>query len=249
MTSSPADIYDRLWDSREYLRQYYATPEVADDETANIAFARRQFANADRAFPRAIEVGCGPTLHHAMLLAPYIGRLDLADYVPDNLAEIRKSLDGAPDAHDWSVYLQGMIEPGGASAEELWALVKARVGELRQMDIRSPQAGAYDLVASYYTAECVAGTQDEWRQCLATLAGLVAPGGVLLLGVVRHCRAYNVCGQVFPATYVDERDFATVLPTLGFDADTLVIEVAPVAEWIDQGFDSICCVWAIKTAA
>jgi hypothetical protein len=248
MTSSPADIYDRLWDSREYLRQYYSTPEVADDEIANIAFARKQFAKAGRAFPRAIEVGCGPTLHHAMLLAPYVGRLDLADYVPDNLAEVRKSLDEAPGAHDWSVYLKGMIAPGGASADELWALVKAHAGELRQMDIRQSQVGAYDLVASYYTAECVAETQAEWRQCLATLAGLVAPGGVLLLGVVRHCRAYNVCGQVFPATYVDEADFANVLPTLGFDADSLVIEVAPVAEWVDQGFDSICCVWATKKA-
>lgn len=247
MTSRPADVYDRLWDAREYLSQYYTTSAVADDEAANIAFARRQFAKADRDFPHAIEVGCGPTLHHAMLLAPYVGSLDLADYVPDNLTEIRKSLDGTPGAHDWSVYLAGMVEPGGRSAADLWAMVKQKAGSLRQMDLRQPQAGAYDLVASYYTAECVAGTQSEWRQCMATLAGLVAPGGVLLLGVVRHCRAYNVCGQVFPATYVDEADFAEVLPTLGFDPATLVVEVAAVAEWVDQGFESICCVWATKS--
>ena len=247
MTSSPADVYDRLWDAREYLSQYYTTSEVADDEAANIAFARRQFAQAGRDFPRAIEVGCGPTLHHAMLLAPHVGTLDLADYVPDNLAEIRKSLDGAEGAHNWSVYLAGMVELGGLSADALWALVKDRAGTLRQMDLRQPQAESFDLVASYYTAECVAGTQDEWRQCMATLAGLVAPGGVLLLGVVRHCRAYNVCGQVFPATYVDESDFVDVLTGLGFNPATTVIEVAPVAEWVNQGFDSICCVWATKS--
>jgi hypothetical protein len=246
MTNSPADIYDRLWNSREYLKQYYSTPEVADDEAANIAFARRRFAEAGRAFSRAIEVGCGPTLHHAMLLAPHVGTLDLADYVPDNLAEIRKSLNGAPDAHDWSVYLAGMVEPGGLAADQLWALVMDRAGTLRQMDLRVAQTGSYDLVASYYTAECVAETREEWQRCLATLASLVAPGGVLLLGVVRHCRTYNVCGQVFPATYVDEGDFVEVLPALGFPAADIVIEVAPVAEWVDQGFDSICCVWAKK---
>ena len=71
---------------------------------------------------------------------------------------------------------------------------------------------------------------------------------VLLLGAVRHCRAYDVHGQVFPATYVDEADFAKVLPGLGFDAAQTVVEVASAPDWIDQGFDSICCAWAIKGA-
>jgi hypothetical protein len=248
MIKNPAEIYDKLWDAREYLRQYYATSAVPGDELANIAFARRKFAEAGRTFDSAIEVGCGPTLHHAMLLAPHVARLELTDYVADNLTEVRKSLDEAPDAHDWSVYLQGMLEPGGTSAETLWQTVRGKVMQLRQMDIRVPQSGSYDLVASYYTAECVAETQAEWRQCLATLAGLVAPGGALLLGVVRHCRAYDVHGQVFPATYVDEADFAKVLPSLGFDAAQTVVEVASASDWIDQGFDSICCAWAIKGA-
>lgn len=247
MSDRISDIYDKLWDPKEYLQEYYSTSVVASDEAANISFARRCFSAAGEPFARAIEVGCGPTLHHAMLLAPHVKTLDLADYIPANLAEVRKALDGAPGAHDWSVYLDGMAEIGEPSPDVLWDMVRERAGVLRQMDIRNPQMGSYDLVASYYTAECVAGTQEEWRRCLATLAGLVAPGGVLLLGVVRHCRAYHVCGHVFPATYVDEGDLAEALPALGFDPDTLLIEVAPVAEWVDQGFDSICTVWARKS--
>ncbi len=125
MTYSPAEIYDKIWNSREYLQQYYSTATIAIDERANIEFARRKLAEAGRSFDSAIEVGCGPTLHHAMLLAPHVASLDLADYVCDNLTEISKSLDDAPGAHDWSVYLQGMLEPGGMSAEALWSTAGA----------------------------------------------------------------------------------------------------------------------------
>ena len=41
-------------------------------------------------------------------------------------------------------------------------------------------------------------------------------------------------------------DFAKVLPSLGFDAAQTVVEVASAPDWINQGFDSICCAWAIK---
>ena len=55
MTNSPAEIYDKLWDARKYLRQYYATSAVAGDELANIAFARRKFAEAGRIFDSAMR--------------------------------------------------------------------------------------------------------------------------------------------------------------------------------------------------
>ena len=246
MSNSPADVYDRLWQPKAYLRQYYATSHVAEDEQANIAFARRLFQEAKRTFPLALEVGCGPTLHHAMLLAPYVGELHLADYLAGNLAEISESLAGNVGAHDWGVYLGGLRQIEGGAADDRWHLLQERVSRLIQMDLRQPQSGAYDLVASYYCAECVASTQLEWRQCLASLAGLLSPGGVLLLGVVRRCRSYNICGTVFPASSIDEEDLAGILPSLGFDQATIVIEAVPVAEWSEQGFDGICCVWAQK---
>ena len=77
-----------------------------------------------------------------MLLAPHVAKLDLTDYVADNLTEVRNSLDEAPGAHDWSVYLQGMLEPGGISADTLWQTVRGKVVQLLQMDIRVPQSGS-----------------------------------------------------------------------------------------------------------
>jgi hypothetical protein len=53
---------------------------------------------------------------------------------------------------------------------------------------------------------------------------------------------------MFPAAYVDENDFARVLPQLGFSEDEMVIRAEPIAEWVEEGFDSICLVAATKEA-
>ncbi len=240
------DPYQQRWLPREYLRQYYSTPYVAQDEKANCEFARRQFRESGMKFRRAIEVGCGPTLHHALVIAPQVEELDLADYLGANLEEVRQSLSGEAGAHDWDLYASGVLE--SACGEEAMAMLRARVARLMVMDIREPQpqTGVYDLVASYYCAECVSGERKQWRKCLEGLAGIVAPGGVLLMGALRRCREYHVFGHAFPTTYVDEVDYARELPLLGFDADSLVIETVAVQDWVDQGFESINCIWARK---
>jgi hypothetical protein len=241
-----SDPYLTDWTPGEYLRQYYTTPHVAEDERANVAFAARQFAAAGRTFPRAVEVGCGPTLHHAVMLAPRVDQLFLADYLPGNLNEVRKVFDGHPDAHDWGVYLNGLL-PGETDP---LALTRGKVAGLLPVNVRDAHPPGdlppFDLFASYYCLECVSGEREEWRQRLANVCGLVAPGGVLLLGSLRRCHEYHVLDRVFPTAFVDESDFAAELPKLGFDPTAMVIESAPVAEWAGQGFDSICCVWAVK---
>ena len=242
-----SDPYLTEWRPREYLRQYYETPHVAEDERANFAFGGRHLAGAGRRFARAVEVGCGPTLHHAALLARHADRLFLADYLPGNLAEVRRSLAGDPGAHDWRVYFGGL--PGGADGDPM-PLLRERVAGLLPADVRDPrplgEVAPFDLVASYYCLECVSGDRADWRRFLANVAGLVAPGGVLLLGALRRCREYHVLDRTFPTAFIDEADFAAGLPALGFDPAATVVEAVPVAEWAGQGFDSICCVWTQK---
>lgn len=46
-----------------------------------------------RTYDSAIDIGCGPTVHHAFPLAPFIREIHLADYLPANLAEVRLWLD------------------------------------------------------------------------------------------------------------------------------------------------------------
>jgi len=110
------ETFERRWDAAAYLKQYYAGPDVSDDEVANAEFAARQLRALGRTFPHALEFGCGPTLHHAATLVPYVQALDLADYVPTNLEQIALWLKDDPIAHDWDPYLTG----GALKAEGAW---------------------------------------------------------------------------------------------------------------------------------
>lgn len=243
MHESSMDSYRGRWSARDYLKQYYSNAHVAEDEIANFRFAARNLANSARKFRRAIEVGCGPTLHHALALAAYAEEIHLADYLSSNLAECRRALNEESGCHDWSQYARGMF--GDAAVENL-RLLRDRVSRLFELDIRKPQQPSYDLVASYYCAEAVAGDYSQWEKCLKGLADLVLPGGFLLIGALRNCTEYRVFENTFPNTCVDEDDFATILPKLGFNARTMIIESVAIEKWTDQGFDSICCVWAEK---
>lgn len=162
MPEPESGVYERLWDPREYLRQYYAIPHVSEDERAHIAFARRQFARAGRRFARAVEVGCGPTLHHALLLAAHVDALWLADYLPANLEECRRSLAGEPGAHDWGVSVSGM-QP--AAVADPWQVLRERVAGLLPVDVLAARPlgadDSFDLVASYYCIECAGGARSS----------------------------------------------------------------------------------------
>lgn len=97
-------------------------------------------------------------------------------------------------------------------------------------------------MASFYCIEAISRDREDWEAFLGHHSGLLAPGGTKLLAAMRRCKAYKVLGRVFPATSIDEDDFARLLPRLGFAERKTVICAVPVAAWAEEGFDSICLV-------
>lgn len=246
-----SDRYQEAFSPADYLRQYYATPHVPGDCVAIFRFLAAHLPRRACGYPRAIDFGCGPTLYAAFALAPHVGELHLADYLPANLAELRRWLDNAPSAHDWDTYLRGQLEVEAPQlvtrehVEARKALLRRKVTALLHADVRSPhplgEPCTYDLVLSCFCLEAIQPDRRVWAEHLANLARLVGPGGELYLAVVRRCREYHVFDQTFATTYLDEADFAAELPRPGFTAE---VEVVTVPEWAGQGFDSICLVRA-----
>lgn len=254
MEDTSARVYERQWSAEDYLRQFYAGSSVSGDEAANARFLARSLRALDRRWDCALEFGCGPTVHHAAPLVPYVGRIDMSDYLDDNLAQVQRWQLDENGAHDWDVYLADALagEDGNATLNERKAALRARFGAFKRGDIRQHHPlgddSRYGIVTSYYCAEAVATSHDEWRGFLANLSRLVAPGGVLILGAMRRCTQYHVFGTTFASAAIDEHDFARELPLLGFAPEDTEIAVVDGSGWGDQGFDSICCVRALRTA-
>ncbi len=78
--------------SRRYLDTYYR--DVTEDENLVAQLLAEHCLQLARRDSCALEIGCGPTIHHALTLAPYVSSIDLADYLPENIEEIRSGKNG-----------------------------------------------------------------------------------------------------------------------------------------------------------
>jgi hypothetical protein len=122
--------FERDWRPADYLASCYG--DVEEDERATIAF----FVEALRGVPaggRALVFGSGPTLHHVFAIADGAAAIDIGDYLPANLDEVRLWLDGAEGAHDWRPFVKHTLacehtEAGTAAVAAREARTRERVG-------------------------------------------------------------------------------------------------------------------------
>ena len=241
--------WENDWDPQAYLAQYYQFPKVAQDETAVCKFIRSQLSSFDTLFPTALDIGVGPTLHHEFALVPYVSRLDVADFLPKNLTEIRKYLNGNSDSHDWDTYIKGILTIEGVTYPSTWEiearkrLLKRRINRVIACNIKNRlplgTSENYALVTAFYVADSVASSKRDWYAYMSNIANLVAPGGMLLISALRNANYYRVGDVLFPSAGIDEDDVENLYRSLGFDPDSLEIATELVSELSDSGFDSI----------
>lgn len=104
-TTLPASFEDD-WAPRDYLWDYYRS--VQSDEAATLRFLVES-ARLIGPVPTLLEVGCGPTVHHALPFAGGVGEIHVADFLDRNLSEVRLWTDGAPGAWDWSPFTREVL--------------------------------------------------------------------------------------------------------------------------------------------
>lgn len=239
----------KAWVPSGYLAQYYATGAVTEDERSILRFITSFLKEKKLHVAEMLEVGCGPTVHHAIPFVPYVDHLYMADYLESNLQEIQKWLDR--QGHDWQPYIAGTLELEGIDApsayEERVQDLRAKIAGLLQCNALNEQPlglvqKTFPLVTSFYCLECIARSKDQWEQTMSNVLGLVAPGGWTILSALRQSEKYLVCGKEFPATSIDELDMRQSLVENGFIPGSIDIQVCG-STWGAEGFDAIivCC--------
>lgn len=237
-------LFEQAWLPQAYLQTYYPSDHLTADERAILEYLVGFFRSAGRRFERAIEVGCGPTIHHALPVAPHVRELHMADFVPSNLAAIETWLHGQPGAHDWDLYVRSVLEierPGRAVTARALArrrqLLRRRIGALSHVDLRRTQplgeSALFDLVLSFYCADSATSSRHEWQRLMRHLLTLLSPGGTVIVSALRHARQYTIAEQQFPSARIDESDLAGLFAELGFRAADVDIRVVEVAAWSD----------------
>jgi hypothetical protein len=254
LQATPVSDFHTAWHPEDYLKQYYVNDTIPADELGIYNLLISYLQTETPHFATALDFGCGPTLHHIIPLIPYTEELHLADYVPANLAAIQQWLRGETRAHNWDVYikgvlqLEGIVQPSPTDLERRKAQMRYKVRRLKHGNLHWPHplmdGSTYPLVVSFYCADSATHSKVQWRLFMRHLFNLVAPGGTLLLSALRNSQSYHVGARCFPSAQVTENDMYAVLSDGPFVQKTLDLHVIPVSEWAEEGFESIMVVRA-----
>ncbi|BCJ47208.1 hypothetical protein GCM10010168_72030 [Actinoplanes ianthinogenes] len=243
--------FDTDWVPAEYLTDYYRS--VEPDEIATIAFLVDAMRHAERDQP-ILYFGTGPTLHHVFACAETASEIHLGDYLPENLAEIQRWIERAPDAHDWRPFVRYTLQCEGnprPTEDEVTAredLTRAKITDLVRVDAHHPRPVQrnYPMVVSAYCADSATADRATWQVFMRHITGLVEPGGLFLTAALRRCRGYTVGGKTFPGADIDEHDLrATLRPE--FAPRHQKIEVIPTAQHDAHGYGAIVLCRARRT--
>jgi hypothetical protein len=240
--------------AEQYLETFYRDREPTNDERVVFRFVAEHLRVSDN--PVLLEVGCGPTVHHVLQFAPYVSELHMADYLQENLEEVRKWRDDAPGAGTWSQYAElALTLEGKPSASEdvlrLEQLTKRKLRRLLTCDLRNHwilgAPAQYPVVSAFYCTEEVGITIARWEEVMANLARVVAPGGQLFLACLRDTDSYMVGGTPYPCARISEADVRRVLPRLGFDMAQSVVESVAVQDQEHEGVVGVVLTAARKS--
>jgi SAM-dependent methyltransferase len=244
------------WEPKAYLAEYYV--EVMPDEQ----FAMEFLVESLRKTPPvsvALDFGCGPTVHHIFPVVPQAQGIHLAEYLPANRAAVERWLAGRDDAHDWRPFtretlrLEGNPQPTEAEVEAREQEARARItcvlpGDAGDADPLGPdRRGFYPLVTTHYCAEGATDSKETWRAYMRNIAGLVKPGGVLVLSACGAADFYCVGDRYFPCAGINGQDVLAFLNDNGFtDIDLRIRQVPGHSE---QGYSSVIFARAVKAGA
>lgn len=155
---------------------------------------------------RAVDVGAGPNLFPALLLAPFLrpaeggGRLELIDVSRPNRDYLRSVLE-ADSAGIWAKFEDLMVSCSGR-----WAGAFDRVravAEVRAGDVYALPPENYDAVSSFFVTESITTSADECRLAIEKLIAATRPGGLVVVGHMLGSHGWHAgTGVHFPAVPV-----------------------------------------------
>jgi hypothetical protein len=221
--------------ARAYLHTYYGGEPPIDEQLLS-RFLVREAARLPRG--RFLEIGCGPTIHHLLPIAPHVEEIHMLDYLEENLAEVQRWREAADNAHDWRPFtrrclLDAGLPASGPAVEALESLLRSRIVRLGKCNLMQATPAsdrhAYAAVGCFYCAEEVGISPAAWEEVVGRVADHVAPGGTLLMAALANMSSYAVedaTGRItqYPCACITEDDLRSLLPRLGFPAEGLRLE-------------------------
>jgi hypothetical protein len=182
----------------------------------------------------------------------------MADWLADNLAQVRRWLDAGTDNSDWNHFTRYILgcEGGGSPdarrIERREELARNAVRNLCVSDARwrhplGPERQSfYDLIVSGFCIDAISSDKRVWRRCMGNLLSTLHEGGLVILHALHRCRAYRVGDKHFPGADLSKDDVVASLLESGCERDSIDVQVMPCPEHEPYGYSGVLMASARK---
>lgn len=243
-----------------YNKTYYSS--VMQDEAALIKWQagpldkllrRYLLLRGQTTFPWMFDAGCGPAVHHLFALAKYSKMLHLADFMPENIAEIQKWVIGSPEAHDWGVFIDEILNAEGieASIKDVAGRakeVRKKISSYSTLDLKrrvTPKLReSAPLVTSYFVADSATRSKNVFARMTKNAFEIVADDGLFVATYLGGCTKYRVGRRWLSCANVSEDDIRSALVNAG--AKKVTVWRFDTPEMAHEGFNHIFAAVAEK---
>lgn len=206
----------RRFDPDEYVERNYGRTVLPEDASI-IEFVVEHLPSVvgDPGRPMLLaDVGTGPNLYPAMLLAPLLGpggSIDLVELAEQNRRHLRSALLQTAEEQAqgiWRKFEELMIRRGGEAYIDAQAKVSAGANVVAGSIFDLPR-DRYDLITSYFVAESITTSHQEFWQAIRSLGAAVRPNGALVVAHMVGSREYHAGeGTHFPSVLLSTEEIA-----------------------------------------
>ncbi|NXW40264.1 NNMT methyltransferase, partial [Nyctiprogne leucopyga] len=222
-----AEVYQRTFNPREYLNEYYSLKQGQLDSFTeqNLRSLFKMFSLEELRGDTLIDVGCGPTIYQLLSACERFQEIIALDYTDRNRQELEKWLKNEAGAFDWRPVVKYVCELEGD--REKWAekeeKLRKKVRQVLKCDVT--KANPTDPV-SLLPADCVlstlcleAASKDlpTFRSALRNISALVKPGGHLVLVTALRDTYYAFNNQVFSCLRLERKEVEEAVEGAGFE--------------------------------
>lgn len=251
----------RAWGAKNYLRHYYSSDKLVYDEVLIFKYIYKFLSNFKKNnFIDFLDFGSGPTIHRLLPFTNYVKNIYVADYLIENLNEVKLWIKNKKGAHDWNKQIEHILKIEYRSLKKIWVnkkikfqkeFLRKKIRAIIKCDAfrKNPLYGSkksFDLVTSFYCIDSITRSKTTWAQATKNLLGLVNPGGWIIIAALRNTSYYMVDQVYFPSPNVNERDFRRIFAQSNFDLETVNVKIISAKLWINVGIKSLIILSAQK---
>ncbi|NWX42824.1 NNMT methyltransferase, partial [Steatornis caripensis] len=226
-TFTGADVYQRSFDPREYLKEFYSLSEGQPNVflMQNLRSLHEMFSLDGLRGDTLIDVGCGPTIYQLLSACERFQEIIALDYTDQNRRELEKWLRDEAGAFDWRPVVKYVCELEGD--REKWAekeeTLRRKVRRVLKCDVTAANPTGpvslppADCVVSTLCLEAACKDLATFRGALRNVGALLKPGGHLVLLTVLRETYYAFNQQVFSCLRLERNTVEEAVEGAGFD--------------------------------